>query len=804
MKIIVSNIKSKLVTDDLKLKSLLYQKYSVKKKGYQYSKAYKAYGWDGMVRFFNEDGTFGTGLLEDIIVDLEKVGAEYEIEDLRDSSDISVEPYLDSIKLRDYQQVLLNKILNRKRGVCKSPTGCHRKGQGILMYDGTIKKVEDIEVGDQLMGPDSKPRNVLELYRGKENMVEIKPISGGNPFVVNESHILSLFRTNDGTKLANTHTNISIKDYYKTNKTFKHTHKLWKPSNIDFSSSSSLKLDPYFIGIMLGDGSHDKSICITTEDKEIETYFTDYCLSFPNIHIHEQQREGNNSKIFSASLLNWRVKPKQLNPIGKLMGEIGLKGVICENKFIPHVYKTASREDRLQLLAGLMDTDGHLHHKGFDYVSKSKHLVEDISFVARSVGLKVSPIVKKIIPKICDTIYYRIYISGNTEIIPCKLLRKQSSSRKQIKNHLVTGFKIVDLCKEEDYFGFELDGDHLYLLDDFTVTHNSGKTWVMAALASALQDNFGVFIFNKKSLVVQTYELFQEIGIDCGICYGEAEIWRPIMLCTIQSIDKLYDQYKDLAKFIIFDEVHEMCSGKFSKKVIKAFPEAYYRWGFTATPPKDPEKALTLKSAFGNIIQEVTAKDLIDGDKLAKPNIYMIKADQVDEVDGEEITEYEDYTEEYEKFIINCDTRNQKIADLANVLVEAGRKVLIVVKSLEHAATLEDLIPGSVKLEGKDDMTIRKQEIEIFRKAKEGVCVIGTVIFQTGVDVPEITDVINARGLKSEIATLQLLGRGMRLSHEKTEFNFYDFYDNGKYLSKHSNERVKAYIREGHKVEKLK
>ena len=455
MKIIVSNIKSKLVTDDLKLKSLLYQKYSVKKKGYQYSKAYKAYGWDGMVRFFNEDGTFGTGLLEDIIVDLEKVGAEYEIEDLRDSSDISVEPYLDSIKLRDYQLPLFQKAMNRKRGVVKLATG-------------------------------------------------------------------------------------------------------------------------------------------------------------------------------------------------------------------------------------------------------------------------------------------------------------------------------------------------------------GGKTWVMAALASALQDNFGVFIFNKKSLVVQTYELFQEIGIDCGICYGEAEVWRPIMLCTIQSIDKLYDQYKDLAKFIIFDEVHEMCSGKFSKKVIKAFPEAYYRWGFTATPPKDQEKALTLKSAFGNTIQEVTAKDLIDGDKLAKPNIYMIKADQVDEVDGEEITEYEDYTEEYDKFIINCNTRNQKIADLANVLVEAGRKVLIVVKSLEHAATLEDLIPGSVKLEGKDDMTIRKQEIEIFRKAKEGVCVIGTVIFQTGVDVPEITDVINARGLKSEIATLQLLGRGMRLSHEKTEFNFYDFYDNGKYLSKHSNERVKAYIREGHKVEKLK
>jgi phage/plasmid-associated DNA primase len=69
-------------------------------------------------------------------------------------------------------------------------TGCHAIDQGIMMADGTIKKVQDIKVGDQLMGDDLNPRNVYELIRGKGQMYKI--CSEENQFIVNDEHILTL------------------------------------------------------------------------------------------------------------------------------------------------------------------------------------------------------------------------------------------------------------------------------------------------------------------------------------------------------------------------------------------------------------------------------------------------------------------------------------------------------------------------------------------------------------------------------------------------------------------------------------
>ena len=74
------------------------------------------------------------------------------------------------------------------------PTGCHAKDHPILMYDGTVRKVQDISVGDIIMGADSTPRHVLALARGREPMARITPIKG-EPFVVNMNHILSLVST---------------------------------------------------------------------------------------------------------------------------------------------------------------------------------------------------------------------------------------------------------------------------------------------------------------------------------------------------------------------------------------------------------------------------------------------------------------------------------------------------------------------------------------------------------------------------------------------------------------------------------
>jgi hypothetical protein len=100
-----------------------------------------------------------------------------------------------------------------------APTGCHAIGTPILMFDGHLKNVEDIKVGDVLMGPDNNPRTVTSLCRGVDQMYEIRPIKG-NSFIVNSEHVLSLQKTNEGLKGGHIYSpsvgtiiNISVKDY---------------------------------------------------------------------------------------------------------------------------------------------------------------------------------------------------------------------------------------------------------------------------------------------------------------------------------------------------------------------------------------------------------------------------------------------------------------------------------------------------------------------------------------------------------------------------------------------------------------
>ena len=102
------------------------------------------------------------------------------------------------------------------------------------------------------------------------------------------------------------------------------------------------------------------------------------------------------------------------------------------------------------------------------------------------------------------------------------------------------------------------------------------------------------------------------------------------------------------------------------------------------------------------------------------------------------------------------------------------------------------MVPEALTLEGKDDVNVRKKAIQDFKDAEHSI-LIGTKIMQTGIDIPEITHLVNARGLKSEIATLQALGRALRIHESKKQVHIYDFNDTVPYLKEHSAARKRAY-----------
>lgn len=346
---------------------------------------------------------------------------------------------------------------------------CLGRGTPVLMFDGTIKVVEDIVEGDTLMGPDSSRRRVLSLARGRETMYRVTPVKG-SPFECNESHMLSLKNSTADRYYYGQIQDVSVKDYLGWSKTQKKCFKLYRVG-VNFRRSYS-GMDPYLLGLWLGDGTSDlNGITITTIDPELKSYVSNFCGENGFKYV-ERIPKGRCSNVSIRQLITGRDKTGEYrkHPLVATMRRLGLH----KNKHIPHSLRTAPRSVRLKLLAGLVDSDGYVHKGGCEIATKFKALADDIVFLVRSLGLACY---SKLKIKTCynngvSGLYYILSLSGDMSEVPTLLPRKKFEPRKQIKDVLNTGFSLTNLG-EGDYFGFTLDGDGRFLLGDFTVTHNT-------------------------------------------------------------------------------------------------------------------------------------------------------------------------------------------------------------------------------------------------------------------------------------------------------------------------------------------
>ena len=380
---------------------------------------------------------------------------------------IKIDPTLQQIDL-------LQNITKEKRITVRSGHGCHAKGTIVHMYPYGFKAVEDIEVGDQLMGNDGTPRNVLKLYRGKEEMARIK-YHDKTYYDVNMSHILAVICTGNksefttGDKLE-----LTVREYLKMledRPSLKGRFAGYK-TGVEYPEIPVV-IPPYILGLWLGDGTHNK-LELTNIDRQV-------------IGIWQIFGEANGLTMTTdPNEKNHRLVGDKSNVIKAAFQLYNLFG----NKHIPKEYLFNSKQVRLELLAGLLDTDGYADiRKGlqFQIIQKRKDLAEDILFLAQSCGMHATLHEKwkswiYQYEKKWD-LYYEVRISRNTEQIPTQITRKQSTKdyNRQRRN-LHFGFNVEQL-PEDNYYGFELDGNHLYVLGDFTITHNTGKDACAAWLA---------------------------------------------------------------------------------------------------------------------------------------------------------------------------------------------------------------------------------------------------------------------------------------------------------------------------------
>ena len=287
---------------------------------------------------------------------------------------------------------------------------------------------------------------------------------------------------------------------------------------------------------------------------------------------------------------------------------------LINNKHIPKEYKCNSRKIRLELLAGIIDSDGSLSHNAYDIIQKNERLLDDIIYLARSLGFAAY---KTKCEKSClykgenkTGTYYRTNIHGEgIETIPVKCERKKAKKIERRSNHLNTRIRI-EKKQVDNYYGFTLDGNHRYLLGDFQVTHNT----VMSLNIIAQLGKKTLVVVHKDFLLKQWRERIEQFLPDARVGLIKAKVIdiedKDIVMASLQSLAmKEYDKGTfDEFGLVVCDEVHNFAAEVFSRALFKT--NFKYSLGLSATITRKDGLSKVFKWHLGDIVYKNTKKKI--------------------------------------------------------------------------------------------------------------------------------------------------------------------------------------------------
>ena len=448
---------------------------------------------------------------------------------LEDGESIQV-PFVKPI--RDYQETIVNTYLDYVKNeddigngaILEVPCGrgkCLAKNTPIMLYNGTIKFVQNITTSDVLMGDNSTPRNVLSITYGKEKMYTVQEVNSKHVYTVNASHILSL-RHIDTLKTID----INIETFLKWHD---EERQKWKGYRVPIEfPEKPVEFPPEIMGRWLGDGYEASE-------------FTD----------------------------EWFVFARKHN--------------LLQSSVIPAQYKYNSMDIRFRLLGSFLDSIG--------YTKKTKHLVLTYNYVlvteiqqlCRTLGLITTLQTQKYCgPDNIGKSMYILFIQGSrVKYIPLKK-KRYFGEMIDVRKELCYDIDIIP-SKETEYYGFEIDGNHRFVLGDCTVTHNT----VMALNICSRLNKKTLIIVHKEFLMNQWIERIREFmpTARVGVIQGKKfEVQgNDIVIGMIQTMyDKTYEPDRfGCFGLTIIDEVHRIGSEEFSKTLGKVVTS--YMLGISAT-----------------------------------------------------------------------------------------------------------------------------------------------------------------------------------------------------------------------------
>ena len=517
----------------------------------------------------------------------------------------------------NHQKEAIEKLLSNNKFILADDMGVGKflTNNTLIYTELGIKKMGEIVIGDRVIGSNGKPCNVIGVFpQGIKDTYKIT-FNDGYSIISGDEHLWSVSSPNYGKNTKNerlkkslilstkqmfeggvitikgdgynSEKNYNIETYYKSpNGNNKWQIPIVKP--IEFINDNKLPIDPYLLGLGLGDGSFNgKNIRFSLHKDDYDELFSN--------HLLKENKPQNNKR---NGYIN----------VGESLFDLGIEHTRSHNKFIPEIYKYSSIENRLAILQGLMDTDGYCmlskngSFRGTEYSTISEKLCDDVCEIVQTLGgiaRKKSrrSFYKKDGKRVECSKSYRVNIKLPSGMNPFRLKRKSERYNKPQKYPTGRYIKNIEKIGQDECTCISVDApDKLYVAEHCIVTHNTTS----AIIASLESESNKVLVICPSSLKINWYREIKNYS-DKNILIVEGKNWEPTfdfyiinydILKNYHSMDKTenIESYKliENEKFdlVIIDEAHYISNPtaqrtKLINDLVKNIPKV---WLLTGTP----------------------------------------------------------------------------------------------------------------------------------------------------------------------------------------------------------------------------
>lgn len=418
------------------------------------------------------------------------------------------------MKLRDYQKDIIDLYTKSSRAILMASRQCGKAQDldSVVWSERGKMRFGDLQLNDKIYDDNGELTNVVGIYpQGTKDIYEIE-FSDGLTVRSCDEHLWEVSRYNKNVVLELS----EIRKNYLTKRGDSIYYvKVAEPVNFP---TKDLPLDPYLLGIILGDGStRNNRLSISTNDIEIINYLK--TLEDDDIYI-KKLKSYNNKPNYDYGIMkkNKHKKHKIIEQLRKL----DLMDKYSYNKLIPQEYLYGDINQRISLLQGLMDTDGTISKNYIiSYCTTSKQLCDDFRQLAHSLGIRTSVKQKnskytykgeKKIGRLSYVI--TLHVKNDYKYDIFRLIRKQSNVKnKRYDWGQKRGIVNIKYVGKMDAQCIEVDNNsHLYLTDHFIPTHNTVSAAIVLLHFCLFNDDKNVMIVaNKGTTVIEILDKIKRI-----------------------------------------------------------------------------------------------------------------------------------------------------------------------------------------------------------------------------------------------------------------------------------------------------